>query len=257
MPHCPRGLDPDRRDRRSHQSAPRRRAAPDPRAQHRALRRAAAGHSRGHRAHLRRLYRAAEDRRGHGAHRGDGDREEDITQLRDMASEAPVIRLVNLLIEQGGRAARLRHPHRAVRGRACASATASTACCTTWRRRRGACRPPSSRASRSWPSSNIAERRLPQDGRIQLTRARASEIDMRVVDACRRMHGERSSCGSSTRPSVMLDFDELGLRRPTRSRRFDALIDQPHGIILVTGPTGSGKTTTLYARARQDQLARA
>lgn len=91
---------------------------------------------------------------------------------------------------------------------------------------------------------DIAERRLPQDGRIELTMA-GNPIDLRV-SVLPTMHGESVVLRVLDRSNVSLDVDKLGLR-PDNRARFRALIKKPNGIIINTGPTGSGKTTTLYA----------
>jgi general secretion pathway protein E len=91
---------------------------------------------------------------------------------------------------------------------------------------------------------NIAEKRLPQDGRIRIKIA-GRDIDIRV-STVPTTHGERVVMRLLDRSSVLRDLKDLGFSR----RDFElmhGLIKRPHGIILVTGPTGSGKTTTLYA----------
>jgi general secretion pathway protein E len=91
---------------------------------------------------------------------------------------------------------------------------------------------------------DIAERRLPQDGRIML-RIAGRPVDVRV-STLPTGHGERVVMRLLDKQSGRLSLDGLGM--PTYTlKRLDHLIQQPHGIILVTGPTGSGKTTTLYA----------
>jgi type II secretion system protein E len=90
---------------------------------------------------------------------------------------------------------------------------------------------------------NIAERRLAQDGRIRL-RLSDRELDLRV-SITPALHGEGVVLRILDRGSGVRDLSELGLA-PDLLGRFEHLIRQPHGIILVTGPTGSGKTTTLY-----------
>ena len=91
---------------------------------------------------------------------------------------------------------------------------------------------------------DIAECRLPQDGRLRLT-VRGNDIDVRVATAP-VAHGESVVLRLLGRTSVPLDLDKLGLPEAALQRLTRA-IERPHGIILVTGPTGSGKTTTLYA----------
>ena len=90
---------------------------------------------------------------------------------------------------------------------------------------------------------NIAERRLPQDGRIQL-RAQGKEIDLRV-STVPTLYGESVVMRILDKASVVLDFAVLGFS-PRTLKRFREILALPHGILLVTGPTGSGKTTTLY-----------
>ncbi len=92
-------------------------------------------------------------------------------------------------------------------------------------------------------SLNIAERRLPQDGRIR-TNVRGSEIDLRV-STTPSLYGESVVIRVLDKTSVILDFSELGFDDKTLER-YQSLLNRPNGIILVTGPTGSGKTTTLY-----------
>lgn len=91
---------------------------------------------------------------------------------------------------------------------------------------------------------NISERRLPQDGRIKLA-VRGRDIDLRV-STTPAMHGESVVLRILDRSAVRLDLPSLGFS-PTELNRFRTIMDRPHGILLVTGPTGSGKTTTLYA----------
>ncbi|HTS16726.1 MAG TPA: GspE/PulE family protein [Verrucomicrobiae bacterium] len=91
---------------------------------------------------------------------------------------------------------------------------------------------------------DIAERRLPQDGRINV-RSSGEEIDVRV-STIPTAYGESVSLRLLTRSSIFLGLDRLGLDKD-EEKTIRRLIDLPHGIILVTGPTGSGKSTSLYA----------
>ncbi|MCC7220955.1 MAG: Flp pilus assembly complex ATPase component TadA, partial [Candidatus Contendobacter sp.] len=168
--------------------------------------------------------------------------EEQIQHLKDLASEAPVIRLVNLMI-------------------ACAvESRASDIHIEPFENRLkvryrvdGVLREvesPPSRLSAAVISRikimsklNIAERRLPQDGRIQL-RAQGKEIDLRV-STVPTLWGESVVMRILDKASVVLDFPVLGFS-PRTLARFRTVLEMPHGILLVTGPTGSGKTTTLY-----------
>ena len=91
---------------------------------------------------------------------------------------------------------------------------------------------------------DIAEKRLPQDGRITL-RVGGKPVDVRV-STLPTGHGERAVLRLLEKEAGRLDLQHLGMSEPVM-QQFDQLIAQPHGIVLVTGPTGSGKTTTLYA----------
>ncbi|MBC5765021.1 GspE/PulE family protein [Ramlibacter albus] len=91
---------------------------------------------------------------------------------------------------------------------------------------------------------DIAEKRLPQDGRISL-RIGTRAVDVRV-STLPSAHGERAVLRLLDKSETKLSLESVGMTGETL-RRFLGLIGQPHGILLVTGPTGSGKTTTLYA----------
>ena len=91
---------------------------------------------------------------------------------------------------------------------------------------------------------DIAEKRLPQDGRIAL-RIGGKSVDVRV-STLPTGHGERAVLRLLDKEAGRLDLINLGMS-DAMSPKFNKLINQPHGIVLVTGPTGSGKTTTLYA----------
>ena len=168
---------------------------------------------------------------------------DEIANLRDMASEAPVIRRVNELIS------------RALEVRASDIHIEPFENKVSVRYRiDGNLRPialprgvsPAAIVSRIkvMANLNIAERRLPQDGRIKL-RVEGREVDMRI-STVPTLHGESVVLRLLDRGDVTLDFVALGFEGDTL-RRFEHLLARPHGIVLVTGPTGSGKTTTLYA----------
>jgi general secretion pathway protein E len=91
---------------------------------------------------------------------------------------------------------------------------------------------------------NIAEKRLPQDGRIRRKIA-GKEVDMRVATVP-TAHGERVTIRLLDKSAMALSLDAIGVA-PDHFRTIDEVIHRPHGIFLVTGPTGSGKTTTLYS----------
>ena len=168
--------------------------------------------------------------------------EEDIEHLRDLASEAPVIRLVNQILQ------------RAVESRASDVHIEPFADQLKVRYRvdgilkEGESPPVSSTAAvisriKIMAKLNIAERRLPQDGRIP-QRIQGKELDLRV-STVPTMFGESVVMRLLDKESVSFDFDALGFDGPPRDRLIKVL-EQPYGIFLVTGPTGSGKSTTLY-----------
>lgn len=92
---------------------------------------------------------------------------------------------------------------------------------------------------------DIAEKRIPQDGRISLEQGNHS-IDVRVSTMPTR-HGERIVLRLLNKGQVGLDFDQLGMSHNDKRKLQLSVLTKPHGIVLVTGPTGSGKTTSLYA----------
>ncbi|QKQ28354.1 type II secretion system ATPase GspE [Candidatus Reidiella endopervernicosa] len=100
---------------------------------------------------------------------------------------------------------------------------------------------------------DIAEKRLPQDGRISL-RVAGRPVDVRV-STLPSGHGERVVLRLLDKQAGRLDLEQLGMLAASRDS-LDSLIHKPHGIILVTGPTGSGKTTTLYAALSRLNAAR-
>lgn len=95
---------------------------------------------------------------------------------------------------------------------------------------------------------DIAEKRLPQDGRIKL-RLDGAEVDVRV-SIIPMIHGEAVVLRLLRQDNALLELGRLGMSEE-QDRQFRYLLDIPHGIVLVTGPTGSGKTTTLYAALQQ------
>ena len=167
---------------------------------------------------------------------------EDVEHLRDLASEAPVIRLVNLILQRAveGRASdihiepfenrlKVRYRIDGVLSEVEAPPAKSTAAVIS--------------RIKIMAKLNIAERRLPQDGRI-MHRVQGKELDLRV-STVPTSHGESVVMRILDRESVILDFDSLGFDADIR-KSFIHQLEMAHGIILVTGPTGSGKTTTLY-----------
>jgi len=91
---------------------------------------------------------------------------------------------------------------------------------------------------------NIAERRVPQDGRIKLVLSKNRAIDFRV-NTCPTLYGEKVVLRVLDASAAQLGVDALGMD-PEQQRLFTEAIEKPYGMILVTGPTGSGKTVTLY-----------
>jgi general secretion pathway protein E len=167
---------------------------------------------------------------------------EDVEHLRDLASEAPVIRLVNLIMQRAveSRASdihiepfenrlKVRYRVDGVLQEVEAPPAKSTAAVIS--------------RIKIMAKLNIAERRLPQDGRI-MHRVGGKELDLRV-STVPTSHGESVVMRILDRESIVLDFDSLGFDDDIRAQ-FVHQLEMPHGIILVTGPTGSGKTTTLY-----------
>ncbi len=166
----------------------------------------------------------------------------DVQHLKDLASEAPVIRVVNLLMEQAldlrasdihiepfesrlivrYRVDGVMHEVESPPRRLSAAVISRI---------------------KIMANLDIAERRLPQDGRIKL-RMKNKEIDMRI-STVPTLHGESVVMRVLDKGGVPLNFDSLGFQ-PETLKLFMAALAQPHGIVLVTGPTGSGKTTTLY-----------
>ncbi|HEX6834491.1 MAG TPA: type II secretion system ATPase GspE [Rudaea sp.] len=168
--------------------------------------------------------------------------EDDIEHLRDLASEAPVIRLVNLIIQRAveQRASdihiepfenrlKVRYRIDGVLLEAESPPAASTAAVIS--------------RVKIMAKLNIAERRLPQDGRIPL-RVQGKELDLRV-STVPTSFGESVVMRILDRESVVFDFHRLGFTDEFLPQ-FLKVLELPHGIMLVTGPTGSGKTTTLY-----------
>jgi len=168
--------------------------------------------------------------------------EEDAERLKDLASEAPVIRLVNQIISRAvetqasdihlepfEEGLRVRYRYDGVLHEADAPPPRLTAAITS--------------RVKIMARLDIAERRLPQDGRIRLA-VRGQDVDFRV-STIPSLHGEKVVLRVLDRNAVTFDFSRLGLP-PAVIERLGRTLNLPNGIVLVTGPTGSGKTTTLY-----------
>ena len=195
-------------------------------------------------AALDRLYPEVEEDNGADVLSGEAfaPAEDDAERLKDLASEAPVIRLVNQLIA------------RAVETRASDVHIEPFEHRLQVRYRYDGvlheAEPPPARLQAAVISRvkimarlDIAERRLPQDGRIRLT-VRGHEVDFRV-STVPSLYGESVVLRVLDRTAVEFDYSKLGLPDDVRLGLQHAL-DLPNGMVLVTGPTGSGKTTTLY-----------
>ncbi len=169
--------------------------------------------------------------------------EEDVSHLRDLAFEAPVVRLVNLLIEtavtQEASDIHLEPFEDSLRVRYRIDGLLFDQESPP-RRLQAAV---TSRV-KLMAEMNIAERRLPQDGRIRVT-VGGRRVDIRV-STVPTVHGESIVMRLLDRSTIFMPLEQLGFA-PATQRLFERLIRRPHGIILATGPTGSGKTTTLYA----------
>ena len=166
----------------------------------------------------------------------------DIKRLQDMASEAPVIRLVNQMIETaveaGASDIHLEPRDGGLRVRVSVDGVLREV------------DPPPDRYRAAIVSRikilarlNIAQRQMPQDGRIKMA-VRGIQVDLRVA-TLPTVHGESVVMRILDRDAVALDFDTLGITGRDREEWLRVL-ERPHGLVLVTGPTGSGKTTTLY-----------
>jgi len=177
----------------------------------------------------------------------DGSYSESIERLKDLAGEAPIIRLVSLMINRAielrasdihiepfENRLKLRYRIDGVLQETEAPPVKSTAAIIS--------------RVKIMAKLNIAERRLPQDGRIHL-RAQGKLIDLRV-STVPTLYGESLVLRILDKQHVTLDFDKLGFANDIKEKLQNILI-LSHGIVLVTGPTGSGKTTTLYTSLQE------
>jgi general secretion pathway protein E len=172
------------------------------------------------------------------------DDREFIEHLKDLASEAPIIRLVNQIIHRAldlgasdihiepfDDGLHLRYRVDGVIQEYIDPPQASHA-------------PAIASRIKLLANLNIAEQRLPQDGRI-MTRVKGHELDLRV-STIPTVHGESIVMRVLDRQSIRLSLSAMGFDDETLVR-YQELLARPHGVLLLTGPTGSGKTTTLYA----------
>lgn len=173
--------------------------------------------------------------------------EEDLEHLKDLASEAPVIKMVNLIMQRAveSRASdihiepfeqklKIRLRIDGVLQNIDAPPVTSTAAVLS--------------RIKIMAKLNIAERRLPQDGRIKI-QMMGKELDLRV-STVPTLYGESVVIRLLDKEGTVLDFSALGFKED-QLQKFVDILSQPHGIILITGPTGSGKSTTLYTALKQ------
>lgn len=167
---------------------------------------------------------------------------DDIEHLKDLASEAPVIRMVNLVFQRAleskasdihfepfENALIIRLRIDGVLQQIEGPSVSATAAIIS--------------RIKLMAKLNIAERRLPQDGRIKI-QMQGKEIDLRV-STTPTMYGESVVIRLLDKENVVFDFASLGFEE-ANEKQFIQVLNKPHGIILITGPTGSGKSTTLY-----------
>lgn len=195
-------------------------------------------------AALERYSRTDEEELGDGLNGLGASDDEFVEHLKDLASEAPVIQRVNQLIQRSldleasdihleflDDGLRLRYRIDGVLQESSHVADANLSAAIVSR-------------IKLLANLNIAERRLPQDGRIMM-RVKGHELDLRV-STLPAVHGEGIVMRVLDRQSIRLELSDMGFSDDTL-RVYSALLKRPHGIVLLTGPTGSGKTTTLYA----------
>jgi len=169
--------------------------------------------------------------------------EADVERLKDLASDAPVVRTVNNLIARASEARasdiHIEPAEDGVRVRYRVDGALIDV-----ENLPAHLKLPLVSRIKVMASLDIAERRLPQDGRLRVA-VRGHEIDLRIATSP-TIHGESVVMRILDRSSLSLDFKTLGFEDDVLEK-FLHVLKQPHGIVLVTGPTGSGKTTTLYA----------
>jgi type IV pilus assembly protein PilB len=169
---------------------------------------------------------------------------EDVVDLEKSAGEAPVVKLVNLIlldaIKKGASDIHVEPYEKDFRVRFRIDGTLYEVM-----------KPPMKLKSaiisrlKIMSELDISERRLPQDGRIKLKLGRGKEMDFRV-SVCPTLFGEKVVMRLLDKSNLQLDMTKLGFEELQMKDFLDA-IDRPYGMVLVTGPTGSGKTTTLYS----------
>ena len=177
----------------------------------------------------------------------------EVADLLEAENDAPIIRLINALLTQAVREGASDVHLEIFESRALVRYRVDGALRDVVEPRRGL-HPAMVSRIKVMASLDIAEKRLPQDGRIAL-RIAGRPIDVRV-STIPTANGERVVLRLLDKQAGRLTLDALGMAKATRDA-VDSLIQAPHGIFLVTGPTGSGKTTTLYsALSRLDRKTR-
>jgi type IV pilus assembly protein PilB len=167
----------------------------------------------------------------------------EVVDLHETAEDAPVVKLVNQIVaqavERGASDLHLAPDGRELRVRFRIDGVLQDVTTVPRRMAAGVI----SRV-KIMAELNIAERRLPQDGRVGLT-VDGRHVDLRVV-TLPSVHGEAVVLRVLDKDSVVVELDKLGMAEAERER-FERAFHETHGAVLVTGPTGSGKSTTLYA----------
>jgi type IV pilus assembly protein PilB len=172
-----------------------------------------------------------------------GDEEISLDKLKEMTDDAPIVRVVNLIISQAindkasdihieaeAKAVKVRYRVDGVLHEVMSPPKHIQA--------------PMISRIKIMASMDIAERRIPQDGKIHLTHD-GREFDLRV-STVPTVHGEKTVMRILDKGSVMLGLNKLGFY-DDNLRIWEGVVDRPYGMLLVTGPTGSGKSTTLYS----------
>jgi type IV pilus assembly protein PilB len=169
--------------------------------------------------------------------------EDEVVALHETSDDAPVVKLVNQIVaqavERGASDIHLAPDGREVRVRFRIDGVLQDVTSVPRKMAAGVV----SRI-KIMAELNIAEKRLPQDGRVGLV-VDGRHVDLRVV-TLPSVHGEGIVMRVLDKASVVVELDKLGMADPERER-FERACGQTHGAVLVTGPTGSGKSTTLYA----------
>jgi type IV pilus assembly protein PilB len=180
---------------------------------------------------------------GHAELVEESSQEDEVVALHETADDAPVVKLVNQIVaqavERGASDIHLAPDGRELRVRFRIDGVLQDITSVPRKMAAGTI----SRI-KIMAELNIAERRLPQDGRVGLV-IDGRHVDLRVV-TLPSVHGEGIVMRVLDKASVMVDLDKLGMADPERER-FEHACRETHGAVLVTGPTGSGKSTTLYA----------